>query len=166
MAFLTLRPVSRWTIAAAKLMAAWMGAALVGGVGAVFAAVALGIGNGIWSEIVPGIVGSVLSALAYAAVLLPLGLVMKRATLAGLVYLILVEQFLARNVEQFSNLSPFRIGTSAYVGLSGFDRVIATLSITNGAIDAGAGGAAAKAAIVALVMWGLTGLALRELDLV
>jgi len=166
MAFLTLRPISRWSIAGAKLLAAWAAAALVGGAGAVFAAIALGIGNGIWTEITAGFVGAALTALAYVAVLLPLGLVFKRATLAGLVYLLLIEQFLARNIEQFSNLSPFRIGTSAYAGLSDFNRVIATLDITNGAVEAGAGGAAIKAVVVALIMWGLTGLALRELDLV
>lgn len=166
MAFLTLRPVSRWTIAGAKLAAAWLGASLVGALGAVFAAFALGVGSGQWTEIVPGVVGAGLSALAYSALLLPIGLVMKRATLAGLVYLLLVEQFLARNVQQFSNLSPFRIGTSAYAGLSDFGRVVATFEITNGAVAAGAGGAALKAAAVAVVMWAITGFALRELDLV
>jgi ABC-type transport system involved in multi-copper enzyme maturation permease subunit len=166
MAFLTLRPISRWAIAGAKLVAAWLAATLVGGTGAVFAAIALGIGNGIWTEILPAFVAAVVSSLGYVALLLPLGLVFKRATLAGLVYLLLIEQFLARNIEQFTNLSPFRFGTSAYAGLSEFNRVIATLNITNGAIDAGAGGAAIKAFVLALIMWGLTGLAMRELDLV
>ncbi|MBT8249857.1 MAG: ABC transporter permease [Acidimicrobiia bacterium] len=166
MAFLTLRPISRWTIAAAKLVAAWLGASLVGGLGAVFAAFALGVGSGIWTELVAGVVGATLSALVYAALLLPLGLVMKRATLAGLVYLLLIEQFLARTVRQFSNLSPFRVGTSAYADLSQFARVIATLEETNGAVVAGAGGATLKALVIALIMWAITGFALRELDLV
>ena len=165
MAFLTLRPISRWSIAAAKMVAAWVAATVVGGAGAVFAAIALGIGNGVWSEVLPAFVGAALACLVYVALMVPLGLVFKRATLAGLVYLLLIEQFLARTVTQFANLSPFRIGTSAYAGLSGLDTVIAALNETNGVVDAGAGGAAVKALVLVAIMWGLTGLALRELDL-
>lgn len=96
----------RWQIVVAKLAAAWLGTWLVC-LPAVLACIALGLstdlpaGSVVWSALV----ASVLAAGGYVALFVLLSLLVRRAVLVGLAYVVLWEGLLAPNATAFRNLS-------------------------------------------------------------
>lgn len=165
LSFLMLRPLPRSLIVAAKLFAAWLASTLVVGTAGALAASVVGLRVGDWSFVAPTIAAIAVACLGYVSVFLLLGYFTSRAVLIGLVYVFIWENGISLAAASLANVSLLRIGLSAYVGLVpeaenyGLDREIL------GAVAPGAGGAAAKALVVALIVVLFTARMLRRRDL-
>jgi ABC-2 type transport system permease protein len=147
LSFLLVRPVSRPLIVTAKLMSAWLCSLLVVGASAAITTAILGLRTGEWSALVPSLVAVAVGTAAYTAVFLVAGHITSRAVLAGLVFVFVWESGIAFALAQFANASPYRIGLTAYVGL--LPEARGDLAIPLGSLAPGAGGAIAKALVLA-----------------
>lgn len=166
LSFLILRPLPRSVIAAAKLFAAWVSTTALVGVSAALAAAVVGIRAGDWSFVFPVAFAAAVAALAYCAVFLLLGYFTSRAVLLGLVYVFIWENGITFASAALANVSLFRIGLSAYAGLlSQSQRHLGDLGEVLGSVAPGAGGAAAKAIVIAIVAIGAAASVLRRRDL-
>ena len=163
LSFLILRPVPRSLIAGAKLVAAWLATTAIVGTAAGLAATVVGIRIGDWSLVAPAVFSAAISALAYCSVFLLLGYFTSRAVLLGLVYVFIWENGITFAAASLANVSLFRIGLSAYAGL--VPRSLTQLHEALGSVTPGAGGAAAKAVIIAIVAMAAAGTLLRRRDL-
>ncbi len=163
LSFLTLRPVPRWQLAAAKAAAAWGAAYAVMAVGGVALAGTLLITQGDGSAMLPLLLGLALNVAGYVAIFVPLGLVMQRAVLAGLAFVFVWEAGLSLAISALATFSVTRIGLSAYAGLvpESFENLREPL----GVVVPGAGGAIAKAAVLLVLGVLLTTELLRRRDL-
>ncbi len=161
LSFLTLRPIRREVIAAAKLAAAWTGAAALSVGGGVAAALVLALEGG-GDVVAPTAVAAAVNALGYAAVFVPLGLLLQRAVLGGLLYLFFWEAGLSFAVSALATFAISRIGLSAYAGME--PGALSELREPLGAVAPGAGGAVAKVAVMALVAVWVTAVVLRRRD--
>lgn len=151
MSFLVLRPVRRTTIAAAKVAAAFLEAFALTGMGAIGFGIVASIRMETWEYFVPLLVGTAVATAAYAAVFVPLGYLLKRATLIGLTYLFIWENGIAGAVPAVAGISPWRIGVSASAGLAP-DRFFEELpDFAVGSLTPGAGGAIAKAIVLMML---------------
>lgn len=164
--FLLLKPVSRWVTALSAAAAATAASFLVLAAGVLAAWLAAGAMSGDWTIGTAAAAAAAVQSLASAAVFVPLGLLLNRATLAGLGYLLLWEGILAGAVEGIQASSVYRIILSAWADLAPmsadtYDAVEGVL----GRVEIGLGGAFAKAAVLAALSIALTGLALRHRDL-
>ena len=100
--YLWLRPVPRWRLVAAALAASWCSSALFSVVPAAAAAALTGVGT----DLVAGTVAAGgLAAAVYCALFVGLGLVVKRALVWGLAYVLIWEGFVARSGTSASRLS-------------------------------------------------------------
>ena len=115
LSFLTLRPISRLEIAAAKTVAAAMvstGFALLGTLG--LSLTWLAVGGSI--DVFPSIVmGATLACVMYSAVFVLLGNILARATLVGLIYVLLFESVIIDEFSKIAGASLWRIGLGATV---------------------------------------------------
>ena len=164
--FLLLKPVSRWVTALSAAAAATAASFLVLAAGVLAAWLAAGAMSGDWTIGTAAAAAAAVQSLASAAVFVPLGLLLNRATLAGLGYLLLWEGILAGAVEGIQASSVYRIVLSTWADLAPmsadtYDAVEEVL----GRVEIGLGGAFAKAAVLAALSIALTGLALRHRDL-
>lgn len=162
LSFILLRPLPRALLATAKLMGAWLAAFVVVGTGAAAMAVVLGVHSGDWSPLGPMLLGVALSCLTYVSVFLVLGYLTARAVLVGLVYVFVWETSMTGTIPSLASVSLMRIGLSAYAGLVPIGRVY--IEDILGVVQAGAGGAAIKTAVVAIVAVGMVTLLLRHRD--
>ena len=166
MSFLVLRPISRFTIGAAKVFAAFMEAFALTGTGALAFGILVGIKIDNFAYVLPLVVGTAIGTAAYAAVFVPLGYLLKRATLIGLTYVFIWENGIAAAVPAVASLSPWRIGVSAMAGLAPsdfFELVPADFAL--GSLSPGAGGAAVKAVILMALSAGFMASILQRRDL-
>ncbi|MBU1492423.1 MAG: ABC transporter permease [Actinobacteria bacterium] len=115
--FLVLRPRRREIVVAAKLLAAWLSAWLIAGASGVLAAIVLGLSAGIWQMVLPVIVATGVSTLAYAAVFLLLGYATRWAVLIGAGFLFFWELGIASAADSLANVSLFRIGLTAFAAM-------------------------------------------------
>ncbi len=166
MSFLVLRPIRRVVIAGAKVVAAFVEALIINGIGAAAFGILVGIKTETFDYFIPLMVGTTVATAAYAALFVPLGYLLKRATLIGLTYVFIWENGIAAAVPALSSLSPWRIGASAIAGLapSRFEELIDG-EFGLGAIDPGAGGAMIKAAVLMVLCSALMASILRRRDL-
>jgi ABC-2 type transport system permease protein len=163
MSFLVLRPVSRVTIGTAKVVAAFVEAFALSGIGAIGLGIVSAVEMNDWAYLVPLLVGTAIATAAYAAVFVPLGYVAKRATLIGLTYLFIWENGIAGAVSAVAGISPWRIGVSGMAGLAPSRFVLELPDFAIGSIAPGAGGAIAKAIVLmALSVAVLTAILLRR----
>lgn len=149
MSFLVLRPINRVLIGAAKIVAAFVEAFALTGVGAAAFGMLVGIKIDTFSYFFPLLIGTAVGTAAYAAIFVPLGYLLKRATLIGLTYVFIWENGIAAAVPALASLSPWRIGVSAMAGLAPsdfFELVPADFAL--GSLTPGAGGAVAKAILL------------------
>ena len=149
MSFLVLRPINRVLIGAAKIVAAFVEAFALTGVGAAAFGMLVGIKIDTFSYFFPLLIGTAVGTAAYAAIFVPLGYLLKRATLIGLTYVFIWENGIAAAVPALASLSPWRIGVSAMAGLAPsdfFELVPADFAL--GSLTPGAGGAVAKAIVL------------------
>ncbi len=166
MSFLVLRPIRRITIAGAKVVAAFLEALFINGIGAAAFGALVGIKTETFEYFVPLLVGTAIATAAYAALFVPLGYLLKRATLIGLTYVFVWENGIAAVVPALSSLSPWRIGASAIAGLAPdrFQELVGN-EFGLGAIDPGAGGAVIKAVVLMAVCSAVMASILRRRDL-
>ena len=165
--FLLLKPVSRTVIALGALIAAAFSSFVILEAGVLVTWLVTGAMTGEWSIGVATTVGVAIQSVASAALFVPLGLVLNRATLVGLGYLFLWEGILAALISGIQASSVYRIVLSAWADLAAmspdtYDSVDDLL----GRVAIGAGGAVAKVLVMALVSVFLTGMVLRRRDLV
>lgn len=166
MSFLVLRPISRFTIGAAKVVAAFVEAFAVTGIGAAAFGILVGIKIENFDYFVPLLVGTAIGTAAYAAIFVPLGYLLKRATLIGLTYVFIWENGIAAAVPAVASLSPWRIGVSAMAGLAPNDFFLLVPSdFALGSLSPGAGGALMKAVILMTLSAGFVAYILRRRDL-
>lgn len=165
--FLLLKPVSRWVIALGAVVAAAVTSFAILEAGVLATWLVAAVMSGDWSIGISTTVAAAVQSLASAALFVPLGLVLNRATLAGLGYLFIWEGILASIIGGIQGSSIYRIVLSAWADVAAmtpdtFDAADAIL----GRVTIGLGGAAAKVTVMALVSVVLTGLVLRHRDLV
>mgnify|MGYP001815801617 FL=1 len=163
MSFLVLRPVSRVTIATAKVTAAFLEAFALSGLGAIGLGIVGAVEMSDWAYFVPLLVGTAIATAAYAAVFVPLGYLAKRATLIGLTYLFIWENGIAGAVSAVAGISPWRIGVSGMAGLAPARFVLELPDFAIGSLTPGTGGAIAKVLVLmALSVGVLTAILLRR----
>jgi ABC-2 type transport system permease protein len=147
LSFLLVRPIRRSTIVGAKLVTAWLCAALVVGAAGAGAATVLGVRAGDWSTMAPTLVAVAIGTAAYATVFLVTGHLTSRAVLIGLIFVFVWESGISFAVAQFANLSLFRIGLTAYTGM--LPESVTLLADPLGSLTPGVGGAVAKVMVLA-----------------
>jgi ABC-type transport system involved in multi-copper enzyme maturation permease subunit len=161
MSFLALKPIPRWSIALATILAS-VGATLtvafvavgLGWVVAGSATADWGIGRG------PAL-AALITAVGYGTIFVPIGLLTRRATVIGLVYLFLWESSFANAVAALAPTSLGHIALQAYTDVApGMDFVDSL-----GTLEPDAGKALLKVLVVALVSLASTTWALRTRDL-
>lgn len=116
--YIYMRPISRFSIAVSSMVAAIAAAstlAVGGWVATLLAATAVGADL---SFAMPGLTLFVAAAVGYAAVFVPLGYLVPRATLVGLGYVIVGETILGSAIEGLAHLSIWRISASIYADLA------------------------------------------------
>jgi len=149
LSFILLRPLPRSLLAAAKLLGAWLATLAVVGVGAACMSVVLGLRFSDWGTLGPLLLAVALSSLSYVSVFLVLGYLTQRAVLIGLVYAFIWESGMTTAVTSLATVSLMRIGLGAYAGLVPASRVYLTDIL--GTVRPGAGGAVAKALVIAVL---------------
>jgi ABC-2 type transport system permease protein len=165
LSFLLLRPIRRSTIAAAKLTGAWLVTTVIAGLAGVLASTVLAIRAGTWVTLVPTLVGVAICAACYTAVFLVLGHLTSRAVLIGLVYVFIWESGISFAAPSLANVSLFRIGLSAYVGLVPDSTPgLRPLHDVLGLLTPGAGGALAKAVGIAIACIAFGAFLLKRID--
>jgi len=168
LSFLVLRPLSRLSIAGAKLVAAFVTAFALTGIGALALGILALIRLDDAGYVVPMLVGTAIATLAYAAIFMPLGYITERATLIGLAYVFVWENGIAGALTGLAGLSPWRLGFSALVDLApaSFGPAIADMrSFALGDLQPGAGGSTVKVLVLAMLSVAVTGWILRRRDL-
>lgn len=152
--YLFAKPLARWRIAVAKVLAAWMGTAGVVGA-SVLATGMIALVGGTMDLIVPAfMVAAVLGALAYAALFVCLSVLFERALVIGLIYVFVWEALI-------TNLAPGAAYLSVRAYTLGVARALADTPAT--IFSAQLGGAASFGAL-ALVVLVTLGYAVRRLD--
>ena len=165
--FLLIKPVSRWVIALGVVIGTALASFLVLEAGVLVTWAVGGIVGGDWSVGYATTVAVAIQSVASAAIFVPFGVILGRATLAGLGYLLVWEGVLSNIIEGIQASSVSRIVVSGWADLA--PMTIDTLSSVDGLlgrVEIGLGGAAAKVGVMALVSVVLTGLVLRNKDLV
>lgn len=165
--FLLLKPVSRWVIALAVVTAAALASFVILEAGVLASWIVAGAVAGEWSIGVSTTVAAAVQSVASAALFVPLGLVLSRAALVGLGYLMIWELILGDLIEGIQASSIQRIVVSAWADLARLTPDnLDTVNDVLGRVEAGAGGAVAKATALAIISVAVTGLLLRRRDLV
>ncbi|MDA1002114.1 MAG: ABC transporter permease [Chloroflexi bacterium] len=151
--YLFAKPLARWRIAVAKVLAAWMGTAGVVGA-SVLATGVIALVGGTMDLIVPAfMVAAVLGALAYAALFVCLSVLFERALVIGLIYVFVWEALI-------TSLAPGAAYLSVRAYTLGVARALADTPAT--IFSAQLGGAASFGALALVVLLTL-GYAIRRL---
>ncbi len=133
------------------------------GISAVLAALALMATGDASGVIGPLLLAVALNTAGYSAIFVPLGYVTDRAVLVGLGFLFIWESGLASAVAALTPFSVSRIGLSAYTAL--VEGAEALLEEPLGSVAPGAGGALAKALVLAALGVIVTSYLLKRRDL-
>ena len=166
MSFLVLRPISRFNIGAAKIVAAFLEAVTLTGIGAIAFGVLVGIKTETFSYTIPLLVGAAVATAAYSAIFVPLGYLLKRATLIGLTYVFIWENGIAGAIPALATLSPWRTGVSATAALAPVEfQELIPADFVLGSLTPGAGGAIAKVVVLAAIAAAFMAYVLRRRDL-
>lgn len=175
--YIAMRPIRREAIAASKLVAAWISAFLIAGLGALATALVFGWAADSWDEIPAILVATAVTTLGFVAVFQVVGFVTDRAVIIGLGYLLIWEGIVTGAASQVATTSLWRIGASAYAGIVAGEHwgrstqllgseVVADLEDLLSGVNPGAGGAITKVVVLALISIVVTGYLMRERDLV
>jgi ABC-2 type transport system permease protein len=174
--FLTLRPIPREVIVAAKMVASGIGASLIGGFGVALTTVVLGFETGEWVEVPASLVAAALTSFGFAAVFQFVGYLTDRAVPIGLIYIVIWEGAITSAIDAISTSSLWRVGMSAYAGIVAGEHwgaaaglraaVVADLTDILAGVQPGAWGALAKVAVIGAISIALTGYLMRDRDLV
>lgn len=166
MPFLVLKPVSRSVIAAAVTTAAALASFVVMGIGVAMTWLVAAFFTGSWTVGWAATVAISVQAISTAALFVPIGLLVSRATLVGLAYLFIWETILTAVVAGFSASSTVRITLSAYADLASITpNIHSDLDELLGNVTIGVGGAFAKVLVLAAISIAITAAILRRRDL-
>jgi ABC-2 type transport system permease protein len=163
--FLVLRPLSRFSVAAAKIGAGVVAAGAINAAGAAALTVIYGLVSGSWDLVVPMTVGAVIATAGYAAIFVPLGYFTDRAVIIGFVFVLVFESGIAGALSGLAGLSLWRIGYTAFAGLAGLDRSEEVVDAALGNLTPGAGGAFLKVGVLLLIAIAVQGWVLRTRDI-
>lgn len=125
LSFIALRPIPRWAIALAKLLAAFCAAGALVLLGAVVYGATHAVRFGSVDLLIGLSVGALAATAAYTAVYVPLGFLTDRSVIVGIAYLIIFENGAAFLLTGLAALSPWRLGLSIFAELT--DGVVAVL---------------------------------------
>lgn len=165
--FLLSKPESRWVISLGVITAAALASFVILGAGVIASWMAAAIVTGDWSIGVSTTVAAAVQSVASAALFVPLGLVVGRAAMLGLGYLLLWEVTLANVIEGIQASSIYRIVVSAWADLAAMTPdSLETVAEVLGRVEVGVGGAVAKATALAIISVIITGWLLKHRDLV
>ena len=161
MPFLALKPIRRWQIALSTTLASVGATLVVAVVGVGLGWLIAGWATGDWGIGRGPAVAAFVAAIGYGTIFVPIGLLTRRATVIGLIYLFLWETIFTNAIAGLAPTSLNHIALSAYADLAPNIGAIETL----GNLEPGAGKALLKVAVVALVSLAFTTWALRKRDL-
>lgn len=135
--FITLRPIPRVGVVAAKLVAAVAAAFVLSAIGAL----ALGVVHAArfgGSDVVVGFVlGAAVATVAYSCIFIPLGFITDRAVIIGMGYLLVFENGAVFLLTGLSSLSPWRLGAATFADI--VPRAETLMSEAVGALEQSAG---------------------------
>lgn len=151
--YLWLRPIARWRVVLGAWTAAFAGS-LVFAVLPTTVAAAMADGGG--TVVAAALVAATVGALGYTSMFLLLGLLVRRALVWGLAYLLIWEQFVARSGSTAARLSILVNARSLLYRLSDFPPP---------ALSPATGFGAAAPVLVGLAALALTALALRRVEI-
>lgn len=128
--YLWLRPVARWRLALAGVLASAQVAVPV----TVVATTAVALVAGGIDLVVPAGLAAALGTIAYASIFAALGLRTTRSLLWGLLYVLMLEGFLARFSDQLAAVSIRRYLTSVYSQLAGVSNRFQEVELTTAVV--------------------------------
>jgi ABC-2 type transport system permease protein len=164
LSFLVLRPISRFTIAGSKLLAAFLGAFALTGPGAFVLGALYGTRSGDWSYVVPMVAAAAVATGLYASIFLILGYITERSTIVGLAYLFIWENGIVFAVPALATTSPWRLGYATFLGLAppaAFDQIGEAL----GTLSPGAGESIVRGLVFLVASTLIMGWLLRRRDI-
>lgn len=161
MPFLALKPLPRWSIAVSSTIASVGTTLAIAFVGVGFGWLAAGATTDDWSIGAGPAVAALVASIGYGTLFVPIGLLTRRATVIGLVYLFLWEASFSNAVGTLAPTSLSHIALQAYVDVAPGISPAEAL----GTLEPGLGTAFYKMAVVALVSVAFTTWALRKRDL-
>lgn len=165
-AFIALRPLSRPLVALAKILGSLITAYALTGLGALAIGLVATIRLDDAGYIVPLLVGTLISTLAYSTVLVPLGYVTERASVVGLAYVFIWESAIAGTIAGLAWSSLWRIGFMAFVDLAPAVAVEVVPDFALGDLAPSLGSSLTRVAILTAIATVVTGWMLRTRDLV
>jgi ABC-2 type transport system permease protein len=118
LSFVVMRPISRFAVAASKMLAAIAAGFLINAIGAVTLATAHAVRFGDTQMYVGFVVGALVATAAYAALMVPLGFLTDRAVIIGMAYLLVFENGVVFALPGLASLSPWRLGAAAFFALT------------------------------------------------
>lgn len=164
LSFLMLRPLSRFTIAGAKLASAVAASFAISAVGAIILGVLASLALDDFGYLVALLGGTLLANAGYSAIFMPIGYLTERATLTGFIYIFVWESAIAAIITGLSGTSLWRIAATGFASLAPeLDGEI--LDAALGSLTAGAGGALVKIMVICAVSVVITGYLLQSRDL-
>ena len=161
MPFLALKPIPRWSIALSTTIASVGATLAIAFVGVGLGWLAAGATTDDWGIGAGPALAGLVAAIGYGTIFVPIGLLTRRATVIGLIYLFLWEASFANAVGALAPTSLSHIALQAYVDLTPDMGAAEAL----GALEPGLGKALVKMAVVAVVSLAFTTWALRKRDL-
>ena len=165
LSFLMLRPLSRFTIATAKLVSAIVSSFAIAAIGSVALGALATITIGDFSYLTASVVGTLIAVAGYSAVFMPLGYLTERATLIGFIYIFVWEAAVAGIILGLSGTSLWRIAASAFEALASGGLESDIIEAATGSLAPGVGGAIFKMGALCLISIAFTGWLLRTRDL-
>jgi ABC-type transport system involved in multi-copper enzyme maturation permease subunit len=161
MPFLALKPIPRWSIALSTMVASVGATLIVALVGVGLGWLVAGSTTGMWDIGRGPAMAALVTAIGYGTIFVPIGLLTRRATVIGLIYLFLWESSFANAVGALAPTSLGHIALQAYTDLApGMD-----FADSLGTLEPDAGKALIKVIVVALVSLVFTTWALHKRDL-
>lgn len=160
--YLLVKPIPRLVVAAAVTTAAILATLTIGLVGVVGSAVAISFQGGSMAGTWSALAALVVESIGYAAVFVPLGLLFRRATLAGLAYLFIWEGILAQSIDSLATASLWHTGLTAFAAFG--PEPVAELAEPLGTLAPGFGGAMAKVGVILVFSLAFTTWFLKSRD--
>lgn len=161
MPFLALKPIPRWVIAATTMVASIAATLVAAMIGVGLGWIAGGWAGDSWDIGVGPTVATLVAAIGYGTLFVPVGLLSRRSTVIGLIYIFLWESSFANAIGTLAPTSVGHIALSAYVAIAPDIGPAETL----GSLTPDVGLAFVKVAVVAAVSLLLTTWALKRRDL-
>ncbi len=118
LSFIALRPIPRYGIASAKVLAAVVAAFALNAVGAIALASAHAVRFSDPQLFVGLVLGALIATAAYAAIYVPLGFLTDRAVIIGMAYLLVFENGIVRALPALATMSPWRLGAATLADLT------------------------------------------------